>query len=193
MHPPREARRRRARPLRAVVLAGALALAGAACPRERPPEAEPGPPPELGRERLVALLSQPESLFGPTREDAVASLGEPHSSRAEEAPRAEDPQLVDRRHHLRWQDVELTFVETPGAEHAWLDTVRVTAKTRGWPPGELLGASEEAVADWLGAPNRRTDEGHWVYADEMVAAYTRATLRFAEGRVTAVVWEAEGQ
>lgn len=178
-------------------LAAALALlvAAAGCDRAAPPAAEPGPPPELARERLAALLVEPEERFGPTPEEAVARLGAPEAREEDVRPDPDDPAQHDRVHRLRWPGLELVFVETPGAQQAWLDRVRVTDEASGslgWPPGALLGAGEEAVAAWLGPPSRREDDGGvWVYEDPMTAAYVHAALRFEDGRVAEVVWEAE--
>lgn len=168
-----------------------LLLAGASCPRETaPPEAEEGPPPEVARQRLVALLTQPEETFGPTLAEARQALGPPEEERVEERPNPDDAEQLDRRHHLRWPGLELVFVETPGEEQAWLDRVHATEEFRGWPPGQLFGESEEVVADFLGPP-RRAEGDLWLYQDDMIAAYVHAELRFEDGRLAEVVWAAE--
>ncbi|MDX1648933.1 MAG: hypothetical protein R3263_03680 [Myxococcota bacterium] len=191
--PGRDGRRAR-RPRRRRAVLCALLLAAAGCGREAP-QAEPGPPPELARERLVALLTLPEERFGSTPEEAVRRLGAPAEREVTERPDPDDPAQQDRFHHLRWRGLELVFVETPGAEQAWLDRVHATAEASpslGWPPGDLLGASEEEVAGWLGPPARREDGGDvWVYADPMAAAYVHVLLHFDDGRLAAVTWEAE--
>lgn len=173
----------------AATLAVLAALAG--CPGERgTPEAQ-GPAPDVARERLAKLLVLPEERFGPTREEAVARLGAPEAERVEETPNPDDPEQLDRRHHLQWPGLELVFVESPGSERAWLDRVRVRAASQGYPPDDLLGRDRDAVQAWLGPPARMPSEDTWLYEDPMLAGAVHATLRFEQERLREVDWEAE--
>lgn len=170
-----------------------LLVAGfmAGCGEQTHPPTGEGPPPEVARQRLVELLTGPEEHFGDTPEQVRARLGAPRAQRVVERPHPDDPAQSDLRHELAWPGLELVFVESPGAEEAWLDRVRVDEAGHAWPPGDLLGMEPSQVVDWLGPPAEREAANHWIYADEMVAAYVHVTLEFEGGRVASVLWEAE--